>query len=62
MKASVPAQCPQVPGLQPVLAELPDSVLREHLPQRPDSVPRELPVQRPASVPADNVLQAEDYR
>ena len=67
MKASVPAPCPQVPGLlAPVQVHL-DSVLRAPLLQLPASVPlvlllppladsvlRVLP--RVVSVPADSVL------
>lgn len=59
MKASVPAPCPQVPGLPAVPAQLPDSVPRVHLPEDSDSVPRELLPEHPHpadSVPADSVL------
>ena len=55
MKASVPAQCPQVPGLQVPVLPLADSVLlRALLQQLPDSVPR-APLRL---LPADSVLPA----
>ena len=53
MKASVPALCPQVPGLLPVPL-LVDSVLRAPLRLLPASVPLAL-LQQP---PADSVLPA----
>ena len=53
MKASVPAQCLQVPGRLPV-QPLADSVLRALLQQLPDSVPR-APLRQ---LPVDSVLPA----
>ena len=61
MKASVPAPCPQVPDLPAVPAQLPDSVLRVHLPEDSDSVLRELLPEHPHpadSAPVDSVLPA----